>query len=297
MTQKRSRLLKMTARWGLKRGLKWAVQWSTELSGLGYLYRRTRAYRQGFRILTYHGIADSPKDSYSVRTDHFRDHMAFLADNHRLVDLGAAARGLSSGRADFAQAVAVTFDDGYRDAAGVVREILERHKIPATFYVITGILDRKGANVGGPYLSWDEVRELAAAGFAIGSHTVTHHSLGMLGPEDVRRELSDSRERISQEVGRAPRGVSFPYGTVRDFSAESARMAKEVGYEYAVTAVHGLNLPGCDLFSLRRTTIGAGDGLRTFRMIMKGDLDPWVLVDRWGYRFQRTFDAGPGKIP
>ncbi len=290
-------MLKMTARWGLKRGLKWAVQWCTELSGLGYLYRQTRTYREGFRILTYHRITDSPRDSYTVRTDHFRDQMAFLADNYRLVDLGASVEGLSSGRADFAQAVAITFDDGYRDAAGVVREILERHKIPATFYVITGILDRNGVAVGGPYLNWDEVRELAAAGFAIGSHTVSHYSLGMVGPEETHRELAESRERISQEVGQAPRGVSFPYGTVRDFSAESARTAKDVGYEYAVTAVHGLNLPGCDPFSLRRTTIGAGDGLRTFRMIMKGDLDPWVLVDRWGYRFQRTFDAGPGKIP
>ena len=131
--------------------------------------------------------------------------MYFLADNLRLVDLGASVGGLLSGRADFAQAVAVTFEDGYRDAAGIVRKNLERYKIPATFYVITGILDRNGAAPGGRYLNWDEVCELPVAGFATGSHTVSHYSLGMTGPEETRRELWPTRGSASYVQFRGPR--------------------------------------------------------------------------------------------
>jgi len=272
----------------VKRTLKWAVEWGMALSGFGFLYRQSAIFREGFRILTYHKVSDDPQDSYTVSTAHFRDHAAYLADNYRVVSLEEAAVEVFSGRIPAEKTVAVTFDDGYLESATFVREILEKYSIPATFFVVTGVLDRDGNAPGGPFMTWDQVRQLAAAGFSIGSHTVNHRSLGELGPSEVREEMVNSRERLVQELGIVPKGLSYPYGTIRDVSPSIAGQAAEAGYDYAVTALHGLNHAGCDAFMLRRTTIGAGDGLRTFRMILRGNLDPWALVDRWGYRFQRA---------
>ena len=271
----------------LKRAAKWSVEWASAFSGYGFMYRRSRTFVEGYRILTYHKIADRPQDSFTVRTDHFRSHMAFLADHHPVMTLADLAQRLVEGRTPEAGAVAVTFDDGYAEAATVISEILDKHRLPATFFVITGVLDNTIQFPGGPFLTWQDAREMSAAGLSIGSHTVSHRSLGEIGLADAEEELTISYRRISEELGAAPKGLSYPYGTVRDFSGDVAEIAKTVGYDYAVTGLHGLNHVRCNPYCLRRTSLTAGDGLRTFRMILKGHLDPWRLVDKWGYRLQR----------
>jgi peptidoglycan/xylan/chitin deacetylase (PgdA/CDA1 family) len=281
-------------RWALKRTAKWSVEWASTFSGYGFVYRRTRTFAEGFRILAYHKIADHPPDSFTVRTDHFRSHMAFLADHHPVMALEELARRLVEGPAPEPCAVAVTFDDGYAEAATVISEILDKHRLTATFFVMTGVLDNTIPLPGGPFLTWQDAREMSAAGLSIGSHTVSHRSLGEISLRDVEEELTTSYRRITEELGAAPKGLSYPYGTVRDFSGDVAEMAKTVGYDYAVTGLHGLNHVGCNPYCLRRTSLTAGDGLRTFQMILKGHLDPWRLVDKWGYWLQRREVRGKG---
>jgi len=282
----------MTVRWAVKRGLKWAVVWGSALTGFGALYRLTPTYRNGYRILTYHRIADTAEDSFTVTSKDFRAHIAYLSDHAEVIELGELVKRVSQGRVPARPTVAVTFDDGYAELSGVVGKVLERHRVPATFFVVTSKLDREGEKRTGRFITWDQARGLAAAGFSIGSHTVTHRSLHTLGPPELRRELVLSRERIARELGAAPAALSYPYGTVRDISRDVGLAAYQAGYHYAVTAINGLNRLGCDLFRLRRTTLSAGDGLQTFRMILKGYLDPWVLVDKWAYGLQRPDDAG-----
>ncbi|MBI5250907.1 MAG: polysaccharide deacetylase family protein [Desulfomonile tiedjei] len=285
----------MNPRWVLKRAAKWVVEWGMTLCGGGIAYRRSAKFREGFRILAYHGVADTPLDSYTVQTDHFRYHMEYLSDNFRVVDLAELTQALKEGAKPPENTMAVTFDDGYKECAKSVAEILDRYRIPATFFVVTDILDGKIKSPSREFLSWDDVRALALAGFSFGSHTSSHHSLGALSFSEVMRELTESRNRIQEELGGAPVGLAYPYGTMRDFSPDVAAAAQRAGYIYAVTAVHGLNHKGCDPFTLRRTSLTAGDGARTFRMIMRGCLDPWQIVDRWGYRLQRPSAGGLGQ--
>ncbi len=278
----------MNVRWAVKRCLKWAVCWGTAFSGLGTFYRFTRSFRQGYRILTYHKISDWPEDSFTVKTAHFLEHAAYLSDNAEVIALGEMARRIKEGLPSSHLTVAVTFDDGYREHACTVREILEKYRIPASFFVVTGILDREGEGQNSRFINWQDARELAQGGFDIGSHTANHVSLGGLTADEVRQELVTSRSRITEELGIPPRAVSYPFGTVRDFSSLVVGAVEEAGYELAVTSVNGLNRAGSNLFTLQRTGITWGDGPQTFRMILNGNLDLWELVDRWAYRFQRS---------
>jgi len=282
----------MTSRWALKRALKWMVEWGTALSGAGMIYRAGSAFRTGSRILTYHRIADVPADSFTVSTRHFREHMAYLSDHHKVISLDRMVSGLRGGHPPEPGCVAVTLDDGYKEGASTVSEVLDLYRITATFFVVTGVLDGKISYLSGDFLNWDEVRQIAAAGFSIGSHTVSHRSLGEMSQSDAAIELSESRRRITEELHSVPRALSYPYGTMRDFSPLVVSEAANAGYSYAVTAIHGLNHPECDPLLLRRTTLSAGDGISTFRLIMKGCLDPWYFVDKWGYKFQRPRNPG-----
>lgn len=283
----------MDTRWALKRAGKWMVEWGATLSGAAFAYRRSSYFRSGFRILTYHGVRPDPGDSYTVGVKHFRMHMEYLSDRYPVTDLLTLVNGLAGDRRLDPHSVVVTFDDGYEECATHVAEILDLYCVPATFFIATGAVDTRVPVRGRSFVSWDNLRNMVAAGFSIGSHTVSHRSLGRLPAAEVEKELILSRTRIEEELGAPPAALSYPYGTLRDVSPQVAALAHKAGYTCAVTALHGLNHEGTDPFWLRRTTLTAGDGLRTFRMIMRGCLDPWYLVDRWGYRFQRT-GGGPG---
>ncbi|MGC8659621.1 MAG: polysaccharide deacetylase family protein [Desulfomonilaceae bacterium] len=278
----------MTPRWLLKRALKWGVEWTTECSGSGFLYRNSEYFKTGYRILTYHRIETNPTDSHSLKIQHFRDHIAFLKDHYPVVSMAEMVLGIQGINKIADGSVAITFDDGYAEAAGIVAEILDNFGVTASFFVITGVLDGKQKGYpGANYLTWDAIKQLKKGGFLIGSHTVTHRSLGGLTPPSVQLELEESFNRLEEELGVSPDGLSYPFGTYRDFSSNVISAAIDCKYPYAVTAIHGLNHAGDDLFTLQRTTITAGDGLNTFKMIMKGALDPWRFVDKWAYRLQR----------
>jgi peptidoglycan/xylan/chitin deacetylase (PgdA/CDA1 family) len=277
----------MNTTWIAKRSAKWFVEWASKLSGAGLLYRNSASFRTGARILTYHGVEKVPGNSHAVSTSHFSAHIKYLKDHFDVMRLQDLVRALQSGPGA-ERRVAITFDDGYAECSGIVAEILTKYSVPATFFVITGIPDGNVRMDDKKYMSWSDIANLHKAGFEIGSHTVNHFSLGAIPPALVRSELSASRERIQQVLGIAPAGIAYPYGTIRDFNDVVALAAESAGYSYGVTAVHGLNHPGMNPFLLRRTTIGAGDGPTTFKMILEGHLDLWRFVDRYAYRLQRA---------
>jgi peptidoglycan/xylan/chitin deacetylase (PgdA/CDA1 family) len=278
----------MNASWVAKRSAKWFVEWASKLSGSGLLYRQSAYFRTGARILTYHGVEKVPGNSYAVSTSHFSAHVKYLKDHFDVMRLPDLVQSLQSGSGDAARRVAITFDDGYAACSEIIAEILTKYSLPATFFVITGIPDGNVRMDDKKYMSWPDIAELHKAGFEIGAHTVNHFSLSAIPPALVRSELSASRERIQQELAIAPAGIAYPYGTMRDFNDAVIAAAESAGYSYGVTAVHGLNHLGMNPFLLKRTTIGAGDGPITFKMILEGHLDWWRFVDRYAYRLQRA---------
>lgn len=97
--------------------------------------------------------------------------------------------------------------------------------------------------------TWDEAREMDAAGFSVESHTVTHPVLTNTTDEQLRRELVDSRSRLEDELRRPATLFCYPNGD------EDARVRREVaraGYTAAVTTRPGLNDARSDPFALRR---------------------------------------------
>ena len=93
-------------------------------------------------ILIYHRVlpAADPMRPGEVHRATFEWHMALLARHFRVLPLREACRALAQGTLP-ARALAITFDDGYADNAGVALPILQRFGLPATFFVATSFLD------------------------------------------------------------------------------------------------------------------------------------------------------------
>jgi peptidoglycan/xylan/chitin deacetylase (PgdA/CDA1 family) len=100
-------------------------------------------------ILMYHSVMDDPRqvaDSLGGivhSTEVFQGQMELLARQFRPVDLDRLA-SFVKGEQDLPEhAVAITFDDGYRDNYELAMPILNRFGIPAAFYVTVDSIERR----------------------------------------------------------------------------------------------------------------------------------------------------------
>ena len=163
--------------------------------------------------------------------------------------------------------LSVTFDDGLRSVGEVAAPILAELRIPWTVFVVSGWAGGREPGFGDVFLGWEELRALAAAGARVGSHSVTHRSLGGLDAEGARRELEESRREIGARVGAVVDAFAIPFGNPADWPAGCAALAREAGYE----AVFGgaTPLPG----TVPRTFLTGHDDDRVFRAALEGAFD------------------------
>ena len=116
----------------IKRRLRWASMQKTFALGKGAGLLRDRP---GLRILNYHGVVPPPLRRIHARfvtTPQFEEHIVYLKTHFQVISLDQAFAGeYDSGR----MAVALTFDDGYRNNLEHALPILQKHALPATFFV------------------------------------------------------------------------------------------------------------------------------------------------------------------
>jgi peptidoglycan/xylan/chitin deacetylase (PgdA/CDA1 family) len=101
-------------------------------------------------------------------------------------------------------------------------------------------------------LSWDEVRQISEH-VDFGAHTKTHPILSRVeSTECLREEILGSKRRIEQELQNTTKHFCYPNGLRGDIDERVLQVTREAGFEAAVMAEPGLNLPGTNLYQLRR---------------------------------------------
>lgn len=115
--------------------------------------------------------------------------------------------------------MALTFDAGANaDGVASILDTLRRDRVPATFF-LTGNFVRAYPTVA---------KQIAAAGVAIGDHTITHPYLTELSDAAVRAEIVDAAKEILAATGISPVPLfRFPYG---DADARTIAIANAVGF-------------------------------------------------------------------
>jgi len=109
------------------------------------LYRNTpdaspRIARR-FQILAYHKVSPDPHPFFEpVHPDVFDKQVEFLSRYYRVMPLLELVERSRKGDVP-AGAVAITFDDGYRDNYEYAFPILRKHRVGATIFVSTGAIE------------------------------------------------------------------------------------------------------------------------------------------------------------
>jgi peptidoglycan/xylan/chitin deacetylase (PgdA/CDA1 family) len=193
---------------------------------------------------------------YVVRKSDFEQHMATLKANKFT---GKNVSQLIWIRDPGHAQVAITFDDGCETDLVTAVPVLQASGFQATFYIVTDWVGTLG------HLSQSQVRELAQLGFEVGSHSLTHAFLPELPTSSVRRELSESKEKLEQITGERVRHFSCPGGGCDE---RIAQLAQEAGYSTLATSNVGKNSYGC--FQVSRIAVRRGMPSRQVLSVCRG---------------------------
>lgn len=183
-------------------------------------------------VLEYHHVSEDTPPSTSVTPATFERHMEHLADNgFHVWPLPKLVETLRNGEEVPERTVALTFDDAYRSVHEEVFPRLQERGWPFTVFAATNPID-KGIGV---YMSWDDLRELEAAGITIANHSVRHeHMVRRRSGESedewrkrLRREITDAQARLEEELEAPVRLFAYPFG---EYSPPVQRLVGELGF-------------------------------------------------------------------
>jgi peptidoglycan/xylan/chitin deacetylase (PgdA/CDA1 family) len=201
---------------------------------------RGRSTEAVLPVLLYHDVADGPAHDrfrrYVVPPGLLDEHLSALASAGYRTAHASALLSTSPPIRDDRPAVHLTFDDGYRSFANTVLPTLARYKMTATVFVPT-------AYVGGPaqwlsdlgedhraLMTWDEIRDVAAAGTEVGAHGHRHLPFDLVSRRELASELSDGRAMLEDCLGVPVTSLAYPFG----FHDRAVRTsARACGYRVA----------------------------------------------------------------
>jgi peptidoglycan/xylan/chitin deacetylase (PgdA/CDA1 family) len=104
-------------------------------------------------------------------------------------------------------------------------------------------------------LSWDEIAEMKSAGIEFGSHGMSHGILPLLGREDIKWELAQSKKIMESKIGSAIDTFAYPNG---DYNSEIIDITGEAGYKCAFGTEIGAKDAYKNRFTLPRLGIHTG---------------------------------------
>ena len=161
--------------------------------------------------------------------------LACLAGYHTMASTSQFYGRTFIGLAPSSRLLALTYDDGPNDPyTWHMIEVLERHGVKATFFLIGQYVQQK------PEIA----RALVAAGHAIGSHTFSHPNLIFEQVTELRSQLVQTRQAILDATGVETKIFRPPFGgrrpatlrTVRAFGLETV-MWNVICYDWKAKSV------------------------------------------------------------
>lgn len=244
-------------------------------------------------VLLYHAVPDATVagDPLSVTYEQFATHVAKIVNSRRTpVSVGEIAAGLRGERPLSEHMVGITFDDAYEDTPRAV-ELLRERGLRASVYVTTGQIG------SGPMIRREQLERLARQPETVelGAHTVNHPPLDELSIEEIRREVSDSKQALEQMINRSVNTFAYPFGA---YDARVRASVIDAGFNSAAAVKNALSHPDDDPWAIARFTVGTATSAEQIAQILDGKGAPYAWhgerLRTRGYRAVRKFRRRTG---
>jgi peptidoglycan/xylan/chitin deacetylase (PgdA/CDA1 family) len=235
-------------------------------SGLFRLLRiRHFLTRQRACVLLYHRVNDFSKDVLTVDIHTFAAQLMAIQKWYAPIGTTELVDRLRRRENIRPTAVAIHFDDCYRDVVTNGGTILKTLNFPAAAFITSGFIDTDRSFAHDqrkhPFryenMRAGDVRDWIRDGFEVGAHTVNHVDLCQCSMTDARLEILTSRAQLEAVIrgetatvaesgkpggncdGTAPvRYFSFPFGGIKNIRPEVVSLVRDAGYD-ALFSAHG----------------------------------------------------------
>ncbi len=178
-------------------------------------------------ILQYHRFGEDAYPSTSVTIEQFEAHIEHLSTGgYTVLPVPEILAALDAGRSLPDRTIGITIDDATRSTFVEGWPRFEAAGFPFTVFVSTDPVDQGHAGI----MSWDELRELVAAGVTIGNHGAGHGRMWQNDDAANREDLEKARRRIQEELGLDATLFAYPYG---EWNGALRTLVAELGFTAA----------------------------------------------------------------
>ncbi|HEY3859091.1 MAG TPA: polysaccharide deacetylase family protein [Gammaproteobacteria bacterium] len=187
-------------------------------------------------VFIYHRFGDDRYPSTDTKTGQFQAQLDWLAQNqYQVWPLPKIVGYLQDGKDIPDHVVAITVDDAFQSFYENAYPLLKARGWPFTLFVSTDGVDSKQAD----FVTWDELREMAANGATLANHTADHGHLPfrLKGESDlhwadrIRADIGKGQSRLEAEIGKDvnsnPKLFAYPYG---EYTDELVKLVNGLGY-------------------------------------------------------------------
>jgi peptidoglycan/xylan/chitin deacetylase (PgdA/CDA1 family) len=171
-------------------------------------------------VLNFHGLGAIPHDVPAAEAPYWCPTVRFGAI------LDEVAQLLSGGSVP----IQITFDDGNLSDATIALPALVARGLTATFFVCAGRIGHPG------FLDASAMREMLAAGMAIGSHGWHHVDWRRIDDETLVQETRVAIDKLSAVTGLHIDEVGIPFGS---YDRRVLNQLRRIGVRFAFTSDGG----------------------------------------------------------
>ncbi|MEI7720096.1 MAG: polysaccharide deacetylase family protein [bacterium] len=191
-------------------------------------------------IFIYHSVKPDTatetqmQKDYSITPEMFEQQLQYLSEHgYTPISMDELARELRAGTTSpIAKPVVLGFDDGWKNQYVYAFPLLKKYHMLAVFYIYTNPPTIGDAR----FMTWEQIKEIDAAGMEIADHTVTHPYMQKLTPEGVQHEVLDGKKKLEAELGKPVVHFASPFGYT---SPELVALLKDAGFETGRTGHMG----------------------------------------------------------
>lgn len=184
-------------------------------------------------VLMYHRFDEERYPSTNITLEQFEAQLDYLQqEGFTIWPLRRFLSAILTNEEVPDRSVALTVDDAYLSVYEKAFPIAKQRKVPLTVFVSTDAVDH---HLGG-YMSWAQMREMAAHGIDFANHGASHdHLTEWREGEDeagwaarVTQDIEGAQQRLDKELGaQRPLLFAYPYG---EFDCALAKLVRKLGY-------------------------------------------------------------------
>jgi peptidoglycan/xylan/chitin deacetylase (PgdA/CDA1 family) len=226
-------------------------------------------------IILYHWIAVSPYEGtsydspYYVTPEKFEGEMKLLHDwGYTTITTELLIKTITEGANLPPRPLIITFDDGHLNNYTTAFPIMQKYGFTGILYIVANYM---GAD---QYMNADQIKEMASAGWEVGSHSISHSDLTALEPERQRYEVVDSREILEAKLGVPVLTFSYPFGKSDSGVIDYVHFA---GYVAGMSLGFTYDQGTSNLYTLQRRDIKGTYDVKQFAAFLPWQGDPIFL--------------------